>query len=81
MAGSRQKIKALFAQAIELDQSIRASWLEERCGDQPEIGHEVASLLECDDPDLLETPATLGDCMARLGNALGHIGDTESACR
>jgi hypothetical protein len=37
MSGNWQKIKALFVQAIELDPAIRASWLEERYRNQPEI--------------------------------------------
>ena len=59
MSGHWSRIKALFAEAVELDPALRASWLEEKCRDNPEMGRELATLLECDDPDgrFLETPA------------------------
>jgi eukaryotic-like serine/threonine-protein kinase len=59
MSGNWFRIKELFAEAAEIDPAIRASWLEERCRDNPEMGREVASLLECDNSGdrFLETPA------------------------
>jgi serine/threonine protein kinase/tetratricopeptide (TPR) repeat protein len=53
------KIKALFAEAVELDPAIRSSWLQERCRDNPTLGREVASLLEHDQSGdrFLESPA------------------------
>ena len=59
MSGNWSRIKALFAEAAEMDPVIRGSWLEERCRDNPEMGREIASLLEQDDPSdrFLETPA------------------------
>jgi hypothetical protein len=59
MSRNWSRIKALFAEAVEIDPAIRGSWLEERCRDNSEMGREVASLLEHDDSSdrFLETPA------------------------
>jgi serine/threonine protein kinase/tetratricopeptide (TPR) repeat protein len=57
--GAWSRIKVLFAEAIEIDPAIRPSWLEEKCGDNPELIGEIKSLLEHDDSNdqFLETPA------------------------
>ncbi|HET9375775.1 MAG TPA: serine/threonine-protein kinase [Chthoniobacterales bacterium] len=59
--GNWSSIRALFAEAIEIDPAIRASWLREKCRQNPALGREVASLLEHDDPSdqFLESPAWL----------------------
>jgi eukaryotic-like serine/threonine-protein kinase len=51
----------LFAEAVEIDPAIRASWLDEKCRDNPALRREVAALLEHDDPSdqFLESPAWL----------------------
>ncbi len=58
MSGDWSRIKTLFAQAVEIDPTIRASWLEAKCRDNPALAQEVASLLGYDDPSdrFLEIP-------------------------
>jgi eukaryotic-like serine/threonine-protein kinase len=56
-SGNWERIKKLFAEAVEIDPAIRTSWLRENCPDDPELAREVASLLEHDSNDgFLETP-------------------------
>jgi serine/threonine protein kinase len=57
--GNWSRIRILFAEAIEIDPAVRASWLDEKCRDNPALGREVAALLEHDDPgdQFLESPA------------------------
>jgi eukaryotic-like serine/threonine-protein kinase len=57
--GNWSRIRALFAEAIEIDPAIRTSWLREKCRHNPVLGREVASLLEHDDlsDQFLESPA------------------------
>jgi eukaryotic-like serine/threonine-protein kinase len=56
--GNWSRISMLFAGAIEIEPAIRASWLEEKCRDNPGLPREVESLLEHDLSDqFLETPA------------------------
>jgi eukaryotic-like serine/threonine-protein kinase len=91
MSGNWFRIKALFTEAAEIDPAIRGSWLEERCRDNPEIGREVASLLECDDSGgrFLETPAwrfhdelehDREECGVRPGTAIGSWNVVREIC-
>jgi serine/threonine protein kinase len=91
MSGNWFRIKALFTEAAEIDPAIRGSWLAERCRDNPEIGREVASLLECDDSGgrFLETPAwrfhdelehDREECGVRPGTAIGSWNVVREIC-
>jgi serine/threonine protein kinase len=91
MSGNWFRIKALFAEAAEIDPAIRGSWLKERCRDNPELVREVASLLECDSSSdrFLETPAwrlndELGndpeECVVRPGTAIGSWNVLQEIC-
>jgi eukaryotic-like serine/threonine-protein kinase len=59
LPGKWSEIKALFAEALEVDPAIRASWLGNRCRGNPALASELASLLEHDHSNdrFLETPA------------------------
>ncbi len=59
-----------------MDPAIRGSWLEERCRDNPEMGREIASLLEQDDPSdrFLETPAWRFNGRSTAGGDSGETG-------
>jgi eukaryotic-like serine/threonine-protein kinase len=59
LPGKWSAIKALFAEALEIDPAIRSSWLEDKCRENPALASELASLLEHDHSNdrFLETPA------------------------
>src|SRR5579884_3522272 len=56
MPADRQKTEALFFAAVELPPGQRSRFLEESCGNDPQLRREVESLLNADEsrgPDLL----------------------------
>jgi serine/threonine protein kinase/tetratricopeptide (TPR) repeat protein len=59
ISGNWARIKELFAEAIEIDPASRATWLQEKCRDNPVLAKELTSLLEHDHSGdrFLETPA------------------------
>jgi eukaryotic-like serine/threonine-protein kinase len=54
-----QRLRALFAEAIQLDRSKRGAWLEKRCADDPAAARQIVSLLAYDESGdrFLESPA------------------------
>jgi len=57
--GTWQKLRTLFAEAIQLDRAKRRMWLEQRCAEDSAVAREIVSLLAHDDSDdrFLECPA------------------------
>ncbi len=47
-SGRWREIERLFVEALELDPSQRAAWLQQNCGDDAELRREVESLLASD---------------------------------
>lgn len=68
-----QQITDLLALALEQPLETRASFLDERCGDDAELRREIDSLLASlnQSPSFIETPAIAGflDLAAETGNA------------
>ena len=53
------RVAALFSEVVELPPAERAAWLDESCGDEPELRTEVERLLRADaevEGDYLEPP-------------------------
>jgi eukaryotic-like serine/threonine-protein kinase len=57
--GTWQKLRTLFAEAIQLDRAKRRMWLEQRCAEDSAVAREIVSLLAHDDSNdrFLECPA------------------------
>jgi len=58
-----QRLRRLFAEAIQINTVGRPAWLNEHCADDSAVVREVISLLEHDSPDsrFLESPACVQD--------------------
>lgn len=77
LPGKWSEVKALFAEALDIDPTIRSSWLEERCRNNPALAGELASLLEHDlsDDRFLETPAWRPNGQSGAeGDSVGELG-------
>ncbi len=57
--GRSQKVQRLFAAAYELEPSLRSDFLNQACGDDPQLRWEVERLLAAERTTLLQDPAQL----------------------
>lgn len=66
-----ERINTILADALDLEESKRASFIEERCGDDPELKAEVESLLAA----ALEVDDYFDDLAGRAGITLSLLDD------
>jgi serine/threonine protein kinase len=72
-----QQLMSAFDEALQLDPSLRAGYIEEICPADPKLRHEIESLLAAHErmrPDFLNTPAAGLDAFQELSGADPWIG-------
>ncbi|MBK8149296.1 MAG: serine/threonine protein kinase [Acidobacteria bacterium] len=72
---SHENIKELFSEALELSPDERAGFLDELCGDAPELRREIESLLAAFEKseDFIEKPAARIEGVLPHGNSLEKV--------
>src|SRR5258708_39618541 len=71
------RVQELFVDALQQPPSSRAAWLDAQCSGDPELRHEIDSLLSADSPSDADAvyARAIGDAVADAANATVAIAD------